>query len=393
MHDLVLSFLDEQQAKSAAKEALRPSRDVNLAPITEDDELAASGANDARTSYLRQQQQQQQQEDDEVGTKETSTRNNYSTSTRRTTKIDAETTVVMTTTEKTKTIMKTRTMTVMKATAFVGLAPAVEVLNGRVVVAERMKNVLILMKMKRLASTRSRTKPMPQNDPKSSVKKTQISWKHSMHSWQTLWQWVSMWTRLWRAERSSFSIATLERHDQSTATGYLRSRSLTKTESTNHARCKQSFTYAFDYSSTSSFQSWLLLDPFQIAMVMMKAKVRRRNPIPSISWSCWRRTTSLRYVPHKRLDISDMSLQFYDMAVSSTSEMALRLKAREQVSDNTSASDASSTVVFRLIVRRRLDWRFSPWICQHVWNKKMNKVCLLITHLRLSSEIPCLGWS
>ena len=64
----------------------------------------------------------------------------------------------------------------------------------------------------------------------------------------------------------------------------------------------------------------------------MKAKVHRRNPIPSISWSCWRRTTSLRYVPHRRVDISDMSRQFYDMAVSSTSEMALRLKAREQVS-------------------------------------------------------------
>lgn len=170
-----MSFLDEQQAKSVAKDALRPSRDLNLAPITEDDELAASGANDARTSYLRQQQQQQQQEDDEVGTAETQTNNDDLTSTRRTKKTDAETTVVMTTTEKTKMMMKTKTMTVMKATAFAGLDPVVEVLNVRAVAVERMKNVLILMTMKHLASTRTRTRPIRRNGPKSSVKKTQIS--------------------------------------------------------------------------------------------------------------------------------------------------------------------------------------------------------------------------
>lgn len=39
--------IDEQQAKAQSKDVSYPSRDVNLAPITEDEELAATGnAND-----------------------------------------------------------------------------------------------------------------------------------------------------------------------------------------------------------------------------------------------------------------------------------------------------------------------------------------------------------
>jgi hypothetical protein len=38
--------IDEQQAKATAKDVAYPSRDVNLAPITEDEELPSGNPND-----------------------------------------------------------------------------------------------------------------------------------------------------------------------------------------------------------------------------------------------------------------------------------------------------------------------------------------------------------
>jgi hypothetical protein len=39
-------LIDEQQAKATAKDVAYPSRDVNLAPITEDEELPSGNPND-----------------------------------------------------------------------------------------------------------------------------------------------------------------------------------------------------------------------------------------------------------------------------------------------------------------------------------------------------------
>ncbi len=40
------SFIDEQQTKVTSKDVSYPSRDVNLAPITEDEELPTGNPND-----------------------------------------------------------------------------------------------------------------------------------------------------------------------------------------------------------------------------------------------------------------------------------------------------------------------------------------------------------
>jgi hypothetical protein len=56
-----LFSLDEQQAKSNAKDILHASRDVNLAPITEDEELPAGNIEDDDRPNP-----QQQRDDEEV---------------------------------------------------------------------------------------------------------------------------------------------------------------------------------------------------------------------------------------------------------------------------------------------------------------------------------------
>ena len=48
--------LDEQQAKAAAKDATNLSRDVNLAPITEDDEQPTENTNDDERSDVPRRQ-------------------------------------------------------------------------------------------------------------------------------------------------------------------------------------------------------------------------------------------------------------------------------------------------------------------------------------------------
>ena len=46
----ILFSLDEQQVKAAAKDVMNLSRDVNLAPITEDDEQPTENTNDDERS-------------------------------------------------------------------------------------------------------------------------------------------------------------------------------------------------------------------------------------------------------------------------------------------------------------------------------------------------------
>jgi len=54
--------VDQQQVKAQSKEISYPSRDANLAPITEDEEQPSENANDDDLSNS----QQQQQDDEEV---------------------------------------------------------------------------------------------------------------------------------------------------------------------------------------------------------------------------------------------------------------------------------------------------------------------------------------